>query len=447
MSKQRQSLLNSMRRAIGLGKGAGLSDADLLDRFVSQRDEAAFEVLVWRHAGLVFSACRRVLRHAQDVEDAFQATFLVLLRKSDSIRRPELLGSWLYQVAYRLALRARTTAARRALLEKPSGDEPEPCYDPPSPDLRSMLDEELNHLPEKYRTPLVLCYLEGMTKEEAADRLGCPAGTVSSRLTRGRERLRTRLARRGMALTTAAVVLAMEKSSAFTMPPPHLVESTLRAVLLTGTGGSQVAAGLSMEAITLAKDALRAMLTAKLKMVTCCALTLAAMGGGTGLFIHRMAAAPAPQISEAATMLLPPAEPERPTADQPEERAADEARSAAKASASFPLAAGRSWEVAPRTMKAGKADLTGFFTSDTVLAIYNKDSRGGLVITLSYPLRNGRETLSKYRPVAFDSDRGRHPFQEQWTAHNKDIASYQYRLDPSMVPLDEITHVGIEKAK
>ena len=190
--EQPPALLDPLRRLITRQTGSSLTDAELLDNFVSRRDEASFEVLVWRHGAMVLAVCNRVLRDAYEAEDAFQATFLVLARKAGSIGRGEVVAAWLYQVAYRIALRLRAAAAKRT----PSGEAtdelaaPEPTGDADWRDLRPVLDDEIARLPEKYRAPFVLCYLEGRTNEEAAAQLGCPKGTVLSRLSRGRDRLR-----------------------------------------------------------------------------------------------------------------------------------------------------------------------------------------------------------------------------------------------------------------
>src|SRR5262249_4910796 len=163
--------------------------------------EAAFESVVRRHGPMVLRVCRDVLADGHDVEDAFQSTFLVLIRDAAAIRDPECLGRWLYEVASRVALRAKARVARRHSLERqvaamvPEGPE----ADPGRSELRPVLHEELRRLPEKYRAPLVLCYLEGNTYEEAARRLHCPLGTLKARLVRGREILRGRLSRRGLA--------------------------------------------------------------------------------------------------------------------------------------------------------------------------------------------------------------------------------------------------------
>lgn len=173
-----------------------LPDGRLLKQFVSRHDQAAFAALVQRHGPMVLGVCRRVLRNHQDAEDAFQATFLVLARKAGGLHRPELLANWLYGVAYRTAQQARVKAARRCHHEREaatmSSAQAEP--EPEGKEIREVLDEALFKLPEKYRAPLVLCYLEGKTNEEAAKLLGWPSGSMSARLARGRELLRQQLA-------------------------------------------------------------------------------------------------------------------------------------------------------------------------------------------------------------------------------------------------------------
>jgi RNA polymerase sigma factor (sigma-70 family) len=175
------------------------SDGHYLDRFVRQRDEAAFEVLIWRHGQRVWNVCRRVLTREADVEDAFQATFLTLVRKAGTISNGESLGSWLHKVALRNALASRATAARCALT---TGDdfawhaERQPEERGWS-EARPLLADEVNQLPPKYRLPVELCYLQGKTLNEAARDLGCGKGTLGSRLARARKRLRGRLTRRG----------------------------------------------------------------------------------------------------------------------------------------------------------------------------------------------------------------------------------------------------------
>src|SRR5580704_18044230 len=176
-------------------------DAELLDRYARTGDPAAFELLVRRHGPLVLGACRRVLHDRHDADDAFQATFLILARKARSVRRAGALPAWLHRTARRVALRANAQAARRARHEQPlTIDPPRPPDDPGRRELGAVLDEEVNRLPERYRRPVVLCYLGGRSTAEAAARLGCPRGTVLSRLATARSKLRARLVRRGIGL-------------------------------------------------------------------------------------------------------------------------------------------------------------------------------------------------------------------------------------------------------
>ena len=200
-SRQNEAILGHVRQLFGAGTLVGMAEGQLLERFSSRRDEAAFELIVARHGPMVLGVCRRVLSDPHDVEDAFQATFLVLVRKAHSLRRRDLLGNWLYGVAHRVAVRARANAARRRTRER-SGAEAaagKPPRDGDWRDLRPVLDEEIARLPEKYRAPVVLCFLEGQTHEEAARQLRWPLGTVKSRLARARARLQGRLTRRGLA--------------------------------------------------------------------------------------------------------------------------------------------------------------------------------------------------------------------------------------------------------
>jgi RNA polymerase sigma factor (sigma-70 family) len=180
----------------------GVSDTELLDRFYRLRDEAAFELLVWRHGPMVLGVCRRVLHDEHEAEDAFQATFVALARGASTLGGVRSVGAWLYTVASRTAHKARARASRRVLVEHPLGDREvaaavsDPADEATRRDLRQLLEAEVERLPEKYRAVFVLCCVEGKTNEEAAEQLGCPKGTVLSRLARARERLRGRLATR-----------------------------------------------------------------------------------------------------------------------------------------------------------------------------------------------------------------------------------------------------------
>src|SRR4051812_21432331 len=178
-----------------------LSDEQLLDRFINQDDEAAeaaFRAIVVRHGPMVLGVCRHVLNQLQDAEDAFQATFLVLARKAGSIRDRRVLARWLYEVAYRIAMRAKTNGVRRRAHERQGGEMAATVSidDHSWRELRPVLHDEVNRLPEKYRLPVILCYLEGKTNEEVSQLLHWPVGTVKGRLSRARDLLRSRLTRR-----------------------------------------------------------------------------------------------------------------------------------------------------------------------------------------------------------------------------------------------------------
>src|SRR6516162_5701106 len=204
-------LLQHIRHLIGGDPAAALTDRELLERFLANGDETAVEGLVRRYGPLVFGVCRRVLHNTHAAEDVFQATFLILIRKVSSLTHCEGLGSWLYTVAYRLALRARAHEARRRQCEAQAArNRPDTERLPTTTaDVVVALEEELQRLPARHRTPLVLCYLEGKTNQEAAHVLGCPAGSMSARLAQARDRLRAGLARRGHIVPAAGIATVL----------------------------------------------------------------------------------------------------------------------------------------------------------------------------------------------------------------------------------------------
>ena len=193
------AVANQLRALFQGGTVGGLTDGQLLDRFVQRSDEAAFAALVERHGPMVLRVCRNRLGDPHDAEDAFQATFLVLARKARSIRQSEAVAGWLFGVAGRVSARVRAADRRRVRAEQRVGVSPDLGIEDRPPEPWPELYEELERLPEKFRLPLVLCYLEGLTYEQAAAQLRCPVRTIQSRLARGRERLRGRLERRGLA--------------------------------------------------------------------------------------------------------------------------------------------------------------------------------------------------------------------------------------------------------
>jgi len=265
------------------GTLTGLSDAQLLSRFAEARDataESAFRELVNRHGGLVMGVCRQVLRQQHDADDAFQATFLVLVRKAGSIQVRESLGPWLYSVAYRTAQRARASASRfrggdmsqvEAAQVSPADDD--------HLDVRPLLHEEISRLPDRYRTPIVLCHLEGKTHEEAARLLDWPVGTVSGRLSRGRELLKSRLERRGLGVPSA---LGAASWLNLTQPIPiSMVESTLTAASRFATAQS-----VSTSVLSLTQGVLRSMLLNKIRMTAALLLVFGAATTGAGVWAH-----------------------------------------------------------------------------------------------------------------------------------------------------------------
>ena len=219
---------------------AGATDRQLLDHFVHDQDPRAFQSLVVRHGSAVHRVCREVLKDPHEAEDVFQATFLVLARRAPDIQEPESLGGWLRGVAYRIAVRARRRTARRRETEKARAEmsRDQPAFAPVEETfaLRELVGDELDRLPDDYRQPIVLCYLDGLTHQEAARRLDWPVGTVKVRLVRGRRMLRERLNRRGVALGAGLLVMLPPSRRACAVTEP-LVESTVRAMSLDAAGG------------------------------------------------------------------------------------------------------------------------------------------------------------------------------------------------------------------
>jgi RNA polymerase sigma factor (sigma-70 family) len=292
-------LIQFLRRIAGPPPERDLADRYLLERFVTAQDETAFAALVQRHGPMVLGACRRLLSDAHEAEDAFQATFLVLVHKAGSIDRPESLGPWLHGVACRAAARARQAARRRARhREATAMVDGDASVDVVWRELRQVLDEELDRLALKYRAPLVLFYLEGKTTEEVARQLGCPKGTVLSRLARGRDRLRHRLVRRGVALPGALMVVVLMEKTATAAVPAALALDTLKAAVLTAAG--QAASGaIPATVAALTKGVLRTMLLSKLKIMAAVLLTVTAAAAATVVWARQtQAEKPAVAIKE-----------------------------------------------------------------------------------------------------------------------------------------------------
>src|SRR5262245_7896512 len=257
---------------------ADRGDGELLTRYRTARDQDAFGSLVRRHGPMVLGVCRRVTGDHHAAEDAFQATFLVLARKADAVRPPERLAPWLYGVAYRTALKLRGLAFRRQPVEEEYAagvaSRVAGCPEPDA-DLSPVIDEQLNALPEKYRTPLLLCALQGLNKTQAAERLGLPEGTVSSRLARAREMLRDRLTRRGIVVPAAALAALLTADTLQAAVSPALAASA--------TGAAVGSAAIPVTVLTLSHEVIRSMALCKLKFLGVLALSASLAGGGFGL--------------------------------------------------------------------------------------------------------------------------------------------------------------------
>jgi RNA polymerase sigma factor (sigma-70 family) len=288
VNSRMSEVIEHLRRTALLAEGHQLSDAQLLERFVSLRETAALEALVRRHAPMVWGVCQRLLSSSGEAEDAFQATFLVLLRKAASIAKRELLASWLYGVARQTALKARQTAAKRKRRERQVTVMPEPAV-PDSEvwrDLGPILDEELSRLPKKYRAAVILCDLEAKSRKEAARELGIPEGTVASRVARARDILARRIARRGLGISGAALGAALA-NKATACAPPSVITATIKAVTLVGAG--QAAKLVSGQAAALVEGVVKAMLVQKLTKMTLIALVLGAIVFAGGLVQYQLA--------------------------------------------------------------------------------------------------------------------------------------------------------------
>jgi RNA polymerase sigma factor (sigma-70 family) len=280
---------SDLHTLFGMGVMGTLSDGQLLDRFVEGQEGAVFEAIVLRHGPMVWGVCRRILRDHHDAEDAFQATFLVLARRAASVMPREKVGNWLYGVAYQTAMKAMAMRTKRRLRESQVSDMPEPevASHDPRDELAESLDGELSRLPEKYRTPIVLCDLEGRSHKEVASQLGWPIGTVSSRLSRARAMLAKRLTRRGRSLSGGSLAVLLAQESASAAMPTRLVVSTAQAASLIAAGGVMSAGPISAGVATLTGEVMKMMLLGKLKIGVVMLLVASAIAAcGTGLALQ-----------------------------------------------------------------------------------------------------------------------------------------------------------------
>src|SRR5579884_3822962 len=262
MSSAQVSPILRFIRQLAVGrKDSELPDHQLLERFATRRDEAAFAALLRRHGPMVLSVCRSVLHNVHDAEDAFQAAFLVLARKAGSIQRRESVSSWLYRVAYHLAVKAQANAARRKNHEKRAAVMPsaEPVMDMSLRELQGILHEEIERLPEQYRAPVVLCGLEEKSLEEAAHLLGWSKGCVKGRLQRAREQLRLHLRRRGIDLSVGLLVSALAMNAMSAPVSATLAATTVRVAMQFAADGKLATGVVSAKVAALAQGAMPTM--------------------------------------------------------------------------------------------------------------------------------------------------------------------------------------------
>jgi RNA polymerase sigma factor (sigma-70 family) len=289
--QQLSGVIQHLRRTV-LRDGVALTDGQLLTDYISRHDGAALAALVQRHAPMVWGVCRRVLGNHHDAEDAFQATFLVLVRRAASLASPELLANWLYGVAHQTALKARATAARRKQREKQVTEMPEPVANQQEKwhELRPLLDEELSRLPGKYRGIIVLCDLEGKTRKAAARQLGCAEGTVASRLARARVMLAKRLTRRGLACSGGALAAVLSDQAVSAAVPNTVVNFTINTASLLAAGSATATRLVSVKAVALAEGVMKTMMFTKLKTATAVVLILGFVVTGATILTCRTAA-------------------------------------------------------------------------------------------------------------------------------------------------------------
>jgi RNA polymerase sigma factor (sigma-70 family) len=280
MKASTNGILNRVRYL--LQRADPTPDAELLARFVADRDADAFALLVRRHGPMVHGVCRRVLRNQADADDAFQATFLVLARRAGAVRPQGLLGNWLYGIAYRTALEARRAAAVRRARERRAAEmnTRTPATNAPDRDLREALDRELAALPDIYRAAIVLCDLEGLSRKDAADRLGWREGTLSGRLFRARALLAARLSRLGLVIPAAGLAGLTGVSTASAAVPAALAESTIRIGVLVAAGEAMAVAAAPVAALS--EGVMKAILLSKLKgLATCVVIGCAVLATAT----------------------------------------------------------------------------------------------------------------------------------------------------------------------
>ncbi len=395
------------------------TDADLLQRFLETREQSAFEVLVWRHGALVLGVCRRMLRQEQDVEDAFQATFLLLFQKATAIGKPGALGPWLYKVANRVCLRLVQKRAKHACFTPLPADLPLQTkpHDLANIEIQHLVDDEINRLPERYRVVIVRHYFQGQTCQEIAGDLSCSSGAVALRLLRARACLRRRLHRRDIGLPFSFSAFHPLANTPAGVVPAELVHQTLTTVSLTCLDSTAAARRVA----ALSQGVLHSMLLTKVKIVVTVLVGFGLLGVGSGVLARHVLVdnqdkTPGQKAPAAAV----------PTAQPPGKV--------------FEPGLGYAWLTQPMPFGGNSMSPAG-----QVVEIFQNEADGALSAVLTYPSSAERHGNPEYRPVAYDAQRQRYVLQMAVSCSNKKVSAYRYRLDPKLLAANKVKYVGVEK--
>jgi RNA polymerase sigma factor (sigma-70 family) len=407
---------------------AALPDGELLERYIERRDETAFEVLLRRHGPMVWGVCRRLLRRDTDSEDAFQATFLVLVRKASSIRPRGMVGNWLYGVARKTSLKAAAMDKARQLKEREAGTMLRTTAPTDDRSQFEQIHEAIRSLPDKYRAPIVLCELEDRSIKETARHLGWPQGTVATRLRRGRALLAKRLSRRGIELPAAGASAAFGPGVAPAGMPRLLVPATLcvAQIFSAGTASGAIPANIT----TLTRTVLNMMLVKKLQYAVVIVLAAGLVGSGTALVgsaaLDRAGRSAQEEKTPAATRQIgvhPDSGPK------------------ARPSEGFANAPGWKWLDAPRPVQRAGSFNMGEINGRGISVIFETGREGELRVFLAF---HRNEVALDYRPIAFDAEHKRYPLKPMSGGAHHDVHLMGFRLDPRDLPTTDAKFIGFE---
>jgi RNA polymerase sigma factor (sigma-70 family) len=433
-------IVGHLRKVAVLHEGDRLTDAQLLESFLVGGEEVAFEALVRRHGPMILGVCRRVLQDRHDAEDAFQAAFLVFLRKAAAIGKRKSLASWLYGVAHRTALQARKKAAQRRAKERQAEmAQKHAAGDNPIQDMLPLLDQEMSRLPDKYRVPIILCDLEGKTRKAAAQQLDLPEKTLSTRLDRARAMLAKRLARHGTILSGGALAQTIAQNTASAAVPPALISSTVKIASLVVAGKTGATAAISAKVAALTEGVVKTMLLTKLKTMAVVLVVVTALGTGVGTVGHMALAENQPAIKldgEKSRDRAKEAIPDEQGANKP------------GVEKQFESAPGHTWLQRPIKWDDPwtPGSIKGGHFAGGSLTITQMPN-GSLLLILV-----GAEPTVKqgtnYRPIAFDRE-GKRYLAYGWgggSSPNAGLSLFtlNYVLDAKELPAEKVAYLGIE---